>query len=260
MDIILSEELTLLFYFRQKDFYINKVKTIWYQAGSFLCYNQPVMKYGESAFDIIYLLFAVISGVIVLIRRKDAVGRLMGCSALILGAGDAFHLVPRVLNYFVEGDLTAWLGTGKLVTSITMTIFYVFLFFLHTRLFAWEDNGRKRVFMAVLLLLAALRTVICLLPGNDWTGGGSSVSWGILRNIPFVVIGILIVIIYYRTRKKNRNFKRVWIYISLSFLFYIPVAVAASLLPILGMLMLPKTICYMLMIGVFLKESSGRSE
>ncbi|SCW48231.1 hypothetical protein SAMN02910456_01323 [Ruminococcaceae bacterium YRB3002] len=215
------------------------------------------MKYGESAFDIIYLLFAVTAGVIVLIRRKDSIGRLMGSSALILGAGDAFHLVPRVLNYFVEDDLTVWLGTGKLVTSITMTIFYVLLFFLHTRLFNREDNGRDRICMAVLLLVAALRTVICLLPGNDWINGGSSVFWGILRNIPFVIIGIIIVIIYFKTREKNRNFRRVWIYISLSFLFYIPVAVAASLLPVLGMLMLPKTICYMLILGVFLKESSN---
>ena len=49
----------------------------------------------------------------------------MGSAALILGFGDAFHLVPRVLNYFVEGDFNFWLGFGKLVTSITMTIFYV---------------------------------------------------------------------------------------------------------------------------------------
>ena len=43
--------------------------------------------------------------------------------------------------------------------------------------------------------------------------------------------------------------------ILLSFLFYIPVAVAAGLLPILGMLMLPKTVCYILMIACFLREA-----
>ena len=41
--------------------------------------------------------------------------------------------------------------------------------------------------------------------------------------------------------------------ITLSFLFYIPVAVAASLVPMLGMLMLPKTVCYMLLIWCFRK-------
>ena len=38
----------------------------------------------------------------------------------------------------------------------------------------------------------------------------------------------------------------------LSFLFYIPVAVGAGAIPMLGMLMLPKTVCYILMILVFL--------
>ena len=70
------------------------------------------MKYGETTFDILYLLFAISSGIIVLLKRKDSIGRLMGFSALILGCGDAFHLIPRVLNYFVDKDFTAWLGFG----------------------------------------------------------------------------------------------------------------------------------------------------
>ena len=77
------------------------------------------MKYGESTFDIIYLLFAIISGIVILAKHHDTVGKLMGSAALILGFGDAFHLVPRVLNYFIDYDFTFWLGLGKLVTSIT---------------------------------------------------------------------------------------------------------------------------------------------
>ena len=103
------------------------------------------MKYGESTFDIIYLLFAIISGIVILMGRRDTVGKLMGSSALILGCGDAFHLVPRVLNYFIESDFTAWLGFGKLVTSITMTFFYMLIFFLHTKLFTWEEG--KNLFL-----------------------------------------------------------------------------------------------------------------
>jgi hypothetical protein len=44
----------------------------------------------------------------------------------------------------------------------------------------------------------------------------------------------------------------VWIYILLSFAFYVPVTVGAGAVPILGMLMLPKTVCYILMIITFL--------
>ena len=65
------------------------------------------MKYGESTFDILYLLFAVVSGIVILVKAKDRPGRLMGIAALILGCGDAFHLVPRVLNYFIDADFKA---------------------------------------------------------------------------------------------------------------------------------------------------------
>ena len=41
----------------------------------------------ESAFDIIYLLFAVVIGVGILRRRKDRIGCLMGSAVLILGLG-----------------------------------------------------------------------------------------------------------------------------------------------------------------------------
>ena len=88
------------------------------------------MKYGESTFDILYLLFAVISGIVILAKAKDRTSRLTGIAALMLGCGDAFHLVPRVLNYFFEADFTAALGIGKLITSITMTVFYVLLYII----------------------------------------------------------------------------------------------------------------------------------
>ena len=64
-----------------------------------------------------------------------------------------------------------------------------------------------------------------------------------------------------RKRSLIRPFRPVWLLITLSFLFYIPVAVGAGIVPILGMLMLPKTICYILLILAFLRvcarEESG---
>lgn len=217
------------------------------------------MKYGESTFDIIYLLFAIITGIAILAKRRNTIENLLGSAAFILGIGDACHLVPRILNYFIEADFTAWLGLGKLVTSITMTFFYLLIFFLHTKLFTWEEGKKKKISIC-LWLLAVCRILVCLLPGNHWFTGEGSVLWGCLRNIPFIAIGILIVIIYFKTRGENPLFKRIWLYVTLSFLFYIPVAIFAPLLPMLGMLMLPKTICYMLMLGIFLRAAKSKKE
>ncbi|MBQ3934456.1 MAG: hypothetical protein II715_01455 [Clostridia bacterium] len=206
------------------------------------------MKYGESAFDVIYLVFAVVMGVLILLKRKDAIGKIMGCATLVLGCGDAFHLVPRVLNYFVEADFTKWLGIGKLVTSITMTVFYVMMYHLWVRVYGAKQN---RAVVSVVYLLAAVRIILCLPAQNGWLENSSPVLWGILRNVPFVALGLVIICLFFSRRKQIRAFRPMWILISLSFLFYIPVAVAAGLVPILGMLMLPKTVCYMIMICLF---------
>lgn len=215
------------------------------------------MKYGESTFDIIYLVYAIVMGVLILRRRRDEIGKLMGGAVLILGCGDAFHLIPRVLNYFISGDFTAWLGFGKLVTSITMTVFYLLLYRLWLK--AYGEREDRRLSMAV-YVLTAVRILLCLLPQNRWLQNDGSVLWGVIRNIPFVILGGMDVWLYFRKRGEIRRFRYVWLLITLSFLFYIPVAVAASLVPMLGMLMLPKTVCYMLLIRVFWSASAQREK
>ena len=218
------------------------------------------MKYGESAFDLLYLLFAVICGCFILNKAKNRKEKLMGAAALVLGCGDAFHLVPRVLNYFISADLTAALGIGKLITSVTMTVFYVLLYYI------WlEDHKKDRQSPALTAAVwgsAGIRIILCLFPQNGWLENSSDMTWGIIRNIPFVILGALVCSLYFQTRNSIRLFRPVWIYILLSFLFYIPVAVFAGAVPMLGMLMLPKTVCYILLILVFLRavlkaEQSG---
>ena len=60
--------------------------------------------------------------------------------AALLGAGDAFHLLPRSYALWttgLEANAPA-LGFGKFVTSITMTIFYVILYYI------WRERYQIR--------------------------------------------------------------------------------------------------------------------
>ncbi len=214
------------------------------------------MKYGESSFDIIYLCCAVFCGIWILSKRRGKIGALMGSAALILGCGDAFHLIPRVINYFSDADLSLWLGVGKLVTSVTMTVFYVLMYHLWTMLY--DEKGHKALTCPV-YLLAAVRVILCLFPQNGWLTNESPLLWGILRNIPFVILGVIIVALYFQKRKQLRAFRFIWLLVTLSFLFYIPVTVGTQFVPMLGMLMLPKTVCYMLIILIFVRYKPNKS-
>lgn len=206
------------------------------------------MKYGESLFDIFYLILVITIGIKIISRNNHRLSKLMGLSALVLGFGDAFHLVPRILNYFIDKDFNLYLGIGKLVTSITMTIFYILMYNIYLRNYRVKEN--KKITYSI-WLLSLIRIVLCLFPQNGWFTNESPYMWGIIRNIPFALMGLIIMILYCEKRKEDRIFKNIWLYIALSFIFYFIVVSGASKVSILGMFMLPKTICYILIIFSF---------
>ncbi len=95
-------------------------------------------------------------------------------------------------------------------------------------------------------MLSALRIILCLFPQNKWLSAAAPLSWGIYRNIPFALLGLLIIILFYKSARKNHDaeFKNMWLTIVLSFGFYIPVVLFADQIPMIGMLMIPKTCAY----------------
>ena len=207
------------------------------------------MKYGETAFDVLYLAIALVCGIVMLIKARGATEKLMGIAVLIVGLGDAFHLVPRVINYFAASDMTFWLGLGKLITSVTMTAFYVCMYYI----LLGVTQERERFGLTLFVwFLAALRVGLCLLPQNEWLTGGGELVWAIVRNVPFVILGAVTVVLWFKKRSSLGRLRFIWLWVTLSFLFYIPVAVGASLVPKLGMLMLPKTVCYIVIAVTFL--------
>lgn len=203
----------------------------------------------ESGFYLIYLLFIMGAGIFLLLKAKAKKGfALFGLACLILGFGDAFHLVPRAIGLFSNTletpspDLAFWLGIGKLITSITMTIFYVLLYH-----FIYIRTNRKRTLSLDIAVyaLAFVRLILCAFPQNEWTTNGNSLLWGTLRNIPFLALGILAIILSFIHLRKQRPYGLLYLAIILSFGFYLPVVFFASMVSWVGMLMLPKTICYM---------------
>ncbi|MDY2613826.1 MAG: hypothetical protein SOV77_07395 [Lachnospiraceae bacterium] len=200
----------------------------------------------ETLFDIVYLVSVITLGVLMI---RGSQGRrqyfLYGMMAVVLGCGDAFHLVPRAIALCTTGleNYTAALGVGKLITSITMTLFYVLLYYVWR--LRYQVNDKKELTMIV-WILALLRIVLCLMPQNAWMSAEAPLSWGIYRNIPFTILGVLIVVLFYRSAKaeQDKSFRFLWLAVVISFACYIPVVLFADSVPPVGMLMIPKTCAY----------------
>ena len=200
----------------------------------------------ETLFDLVYLVTVITVGIRMIRSSKSGSQfRLFGWMAVVLGAGDSFHLVPRALALCTTGleNYVVPLGLGKWITSVTMTVFYVLLYYVWRK--RYQVKGQKSVTLAVYLLSAA-RVVLCMMPQNRWLEAQSPLSWGIYRNIPFALLGLLIIVLFYRSAKQNNDkaFRWMWLTIVLSFGFYIPVVLWADTIPMIGMLMIPKTCAY----------------
>ena len=218
--------------------------------------------FGETLFDVVYLVLVITVGIKMIRQSKgDRQYRLFGIMAVTLGCGDAFHLVPRAYALCTTGleNYTAALGISKFITSITMTVFYILLYYVwRTR---YKIEGKKEITIAV-YLMAALRIILCLFPQNAWTSADAPLSWGIYRNIPFAILGLIVIVLFYRSAKehKDREFRWMWLTIVLSFGFYIPVVLWADSVPAVGMLMIPKTCAYVwtVMIGYQAMRKAAR--
>ena len=199
----------------------------------------------ETVFDLLYLGTVLISAVLLCLGAERGSPRgQFGLMALILVIGDGFHLIPRIYAMWDRKakPYTALLGVGKLIASVTMTVFYVIL---------W-DVGAKRYaeivpsqMTGVVFALAALRIVLCLLPQNRWTSENPPLKWAIWRNVPFFGLGMLVMALFARdSLAGGGEFSYLWLAVLLSFVCYLPVVLFAGRNPKLGMLMLPKSCAY----------------
>lgn len=210
----------------------------------------------EPVFDIIYLLSVFILGSLILRRSRGMSDyQVFGAMTLLLGLGDAFHLVPRVLALW-SGDFARYqtaLGMGKLITSLSMTGFYLLLYYVwRHRYFVRYRHGHT----ALMYVLAVARVGLCLLPQNRWLGDGGSLAMTLLRNVPLCLMGMVMMRLFATEsgRQTDKPYRFMPLAIGLSFAFYVPVLLLADKYPIAGMLMIPKTLAYVWMVGIGFKD------
>ncbi len=205
----------------------------------------------EVIFNITYLV-VVWTLVILMIAQRNRVApenralaaRFTWAFAL-LALGDTGHVGFRVIAYLL-GGLEAnpiLVGAGAFSTAFTVTIFYMLMVDI------WRLRFRKTFgFIGWFLLAAgAVRLVILLFPQNAWGQVVAPYDWSLLRNSLLVIqgVGVTFLILRDAIRAHDRAFTWIGAMIVLSFAFYAPVILWVQWVPLLGMLMIPKTCAYL---------------
>jgi hypothetical protein len=204
----------------------------------------------EVVFNVTYLI-VIWTLVIMMARRQSAVTsanrpvakRMMWAFAL-LALGDTGHVGFRVVAYALGGLEVnpALVGLGALSTAYTVTLFYMLM------VDVWRLRFHKPLGIIGWTLLGAgvVRLIIMAFPANHWEQIIPPYSWSLFRNALLVVqgVGVMILILHDAFKTGDTTFKWIGAMIAFSYAFYAPVILWSAQIPMLGMLMIPKTCAY----------------
>jgi hypothetical protein len=168
----------------------------------------------------------------------------------LLALGDTGHVGFRVAAYamgdpapqfsFLEMSF-GLRGIGTLATAITVTLFYVLMVVI------WRYRFDKEYgpFQHLLFVSALVRLVLLALPANQWNSPVPPQPWSAIRNLPLLIQGLVAYLILRDARAHtDRAFWWVGMMILVSFACYMAVVLFVQQAPLIGMLMIPKTMAY----------------
>jgi hypothetical protein len=220
----------------------------------------------EISFNILYLV-TVWWIVIVMFSRRSMVSAgdrktaaLILWAFFFLGLGDVGHVGFRLVAYALGGLETSVhifgqqlriAPMGSLATAITFTFFYIIL------IMVWKEHFNKSYgwFCYLLFAVAVIRLLLMTSPLNGWNSLQAQQPWSIYRNVPLMLmqLGVAYLILRDGISQNDKTFKWIGFLILVSLACYAPVIFLQQQLPLIGMLMIPKTIAYIViaLLGLF---------
>ncbi len=228
----------------------------------------------ETGFNVLYLIVitCIVASMFLrfsLVGEKDKGAALYVMLAFFfLALGDFGHVGFRVIAFAMGGldaEVTLFgrnfviAPLGSIMTAWTFTIFYVCMIFM------WKARFNKAFGSAawIIFALAIIRSIIMLLPGNTWDSRYIEEPLYTLRNIPLILMqaGTVYLILRDAIAENDILFKWIGAMIIISLVCYAPVVAFITSYPLIGMLMIPKTIAYMVIAvmslkGLFPKKST----
>ena len=150
------------------------------------------MRIGESVFDMPYLVFDLVACIIFSLQTP------MGAWCLYSMAGSRCALVAATpstssqgpdASFGVREDTQRKLGLGTAITSVTMTVFYVLLYFIWREIF--PNIEVSPAIPTLIFITAAARHCPLPLPSERLVlGQGEPPLVALPGNVPFAITGI----------------------------------------------------------------------
>lgn len=226
--------------------------------------NETLRMWVEISFNILYLIVIYF----LVIRMSTALKKgllhsdlpnlkLFRNGFLLLALGDTGHVGFRVIAYAMGGlehsiNLGGFtlplVGAGAAATAYTVTVFYMVILDVWRRRF----QSPKGFFYVLLMVVGLARMVLMAFPANQWNQVVPPYFWSLLRNGLLTFLGVSTAVLMLKEGRRHGDhvFNKMAVCILVSYAFYLPVILFVHQIPLIGMLMIPKTIAYIAMAGI----------
>lgn len=207
----------------------------------------------ETLCDILYLLIMIALCVNLLFKNgwgnpESRTYHLAGFMVVILILGDSFRFIPRITSFFIKDSDNVELvqDKGKIISSIVITLFYVFLWSLGIIIFSAQIS----VFYTILVyILAVIRIVLCLISQKY----SKDSLWDIYRNLPFVFLVFVVGLLFFFYRYKIFSLVYAWVAIYFSLIFSIVVLFLSTKTERVGFWVIMRNLSLIWLISMFLE-------
>lgn len=179
---------------------------------------------------------------------ESRIYHLAGFMVVILILGDSFRFIPRITSFFIKDSDNVELvqDKGKIISSIVITLFYVFLWSLGIIIFSAQIS----VFYTILVyILAVIRIVLCLISQKY----SKDSLWDIYRNLPFVFLVFVVGLLFFFYRYKIFSLVYAWVAIYFSLIFSMVVLFLSTKTERVGFWVIMRNLSLIWLISMFLE-------
>lgn len=179
---------------------------------------------------------------------ESRIYHLAGFMVVILILGDSFRFIPRITSFFIKDSDNVELvqDKGKIISSIVITLFYVFLWSLGLIIFSAQIS----VFYTILVyILAVIRIVLCLISQKY----SRDSLWDIYRNLPFVFLVFVVGLLFFFYRYKIFSLVYAWVAIYFSLIFSMVVLFLSTKTERVGFWVIMRNLSLIWLISMFLE-------
>ncbi len=219
---------------------MNFISSLSYLVGRLSDWFTSVWTATEPVFIVLYLAALLFIPMWVW-RQKGTGARFLSAAFLVLLVGEAYRLVPRIVEGIVpKAPLPDGDGIGRIISYLATAGFFLMLDLYRQQRFGKAETLAARRRESALLILFGLNMAVGFVRFNGWISGNGEYFWLAVRGLLLAAMGILTVWLWMESAQGDRALRHLPLATGLFLTCYLLASILEQAIPELSVLMIPR--------------------